>query len=316
MDQEDEGLGNMSLTKQSTAMAFERQKTQSAKHDARGKNSRRLRTKGTGIFMPVAITLLAIFSLGPIVLFFFNALKTQGELATNPLGLPTTWEWGNFIRAWEQANMGAGITNSVVIVGGTVLGTCIVAGCAAYALARLDIKGGNAFITYLLVTSSLPMQMFLVPLFYIWSNFGLYDTQLGLIIIYIALFSPFATLLLRSFMLTLPKEFEEAARMDGAGELKVLFRVVLPNALPGLFTVALVTGLSAYNEFLFAITFIQNSDLLPVSTTLFSFQQGYTQDFTLISAAGIIMIAPMLILFLILQRRFIDGLASSGLGGS
>ena len=212
--------------------------------------------------------------------------------------------------------MGAGLWNSVVVVVGTVVITCFVAGCAAYALARLEIRGGTAFITYLLVTSSLPTQMFLVPLFYLWSNAGLYDTRLGLVLIYVGLFSPFATLLMRSFMITLPKEFEEAARVDGAGELKVLTRVVLPNALPGLLTIALVTGLSAYNEFLFAITFIQDSDLLPVSTTFFSFQQGFTQDFTLISAAGVIMIAPMLVLFLLLQRRFIDGLSSSGLGGA
>lgn len=83
---------------------------------------------------------------------------------------------------------------------------------------------------------------------------------------------------------------------------------MLPSALPGLLTIALVTGLSAYNEFLFAITFIRDSDLLPVSTTFFSFLQGFSQDFTLISAAGIITIAPILILFLVLQRRFIDGL--------
>lgn len=104
--------------------------------------------------------------------------------------------------------------------------------------------------------------------------------------------------------------------MDGAGELAVLFRVILPNALPGLLTIALTTGLSAYNEFLFAVTFIQNDALMPLSTTFFSFRQGFSQDYTLISAAGFIMIAPMLLLFLALQRRFIDGLSSSGLGGA
>jgi raffinose/stachyose/melibiose transport system permease protein len=264
----------------------------------------------------VVLTLLLLFALGPIVLFFFSALKTPSDLAQHPLGLPQSFEWGNFLTAWLQANMGAGLWNSVVIVTGTVVITCFVAGLAAYALARLEIRGGTAFITYLLVTSSLPTQMFLVPLFYIWSNVGLYDTRIGLVLVYVGLFSPFATLLLRSFLLTLPKEFEEAARVDGASELKILTRVVLPNALPGLLTIALVTGLSTYNEFLFAITFIQDSDLLPVSTTFFSFQQGFTQDFTLISAAGVIMIAPMLILFLLLQRRFIDGLSSSGLGGA
>jgi raffinose/stachyose/melibiose transport system permease protein len=95
-----------------------------------------------------------------------------------------------------------------------------------------------------------------------------------------------------------------------------LVRIVLPNALPGFLTIALVTALSAYNEFLFAVTFIQNPDKLPLSITLYTFQQGFSQNFPLITAAGVIMIAPMLILFLVLQRRFIDGLASSGLGGS
>jgi raffinose/stachyose/melibiose transport system permease protein len=282
-----------------------------------GRTKPRIRSdQRSGVLIPVALTALAIFSLGPILLFTLNAFKTESELAEHPLGLPHSWRLTNFTTAWQQAGMAAGMVNSVIVVLGTVLGVCFIAGCAAYALSRLEIRGGTTFITYLLVTSSLPTQMFLVPLFYIWSNLGLYDTRIGLILIYCALFSPFATLLLRSFLLTLPKEFEEAARMDGAGELKVLFRIVLPNALPGLFTVALVTGLSAYNEFLFAITFIQNSDLLPISTTLFTFQQGFTQNYALINAAGVIMVAPMLILFLILQRRFIEGLSSSGLGGA
>lgn len=269
-----------------------------------------------GILTYVILTCLAIFSIGPIILFFFNAVKTQQDYTRSSLGLPDSWQWGNFSTAWHQANMSAGVANSLIIVLGTAMITCLVAGLAAYALARLQVRGGSAFMTILLVTSALPAQMFLVPLFYAWAQAGLYDTRVGLIIIYVGLFSPFATLLLRSFMLTLPREFEEAARLDGAGELSVLFRIVLPNSLPGLLTVALVTGLSAYNEFLFAVTFIQDPDLLPLSTTFFSFQQGFSQDYTLVSAAGFIMIAPMLILFLVMQRRFIDGLSSSGLGGA
>ena len=276
---------------------------------------RRGLTRGR-ILTYVLLTCLAIFSVGPIVLFFFNAVKTQQDYAHSSLGLPESWHWDNFSTAWSQANMTAGIVNSVIVVIGTAAATCLVAGFAAYALARLQIRGGSAFMTYLLVTSALPAQLFLVPLFYAWAKAGLYDTRGGLIIVYVGLFSPFATLLLRSFMLTLPREFEEAARIDGAGEFSVLFRIVLPNSLPGLLTVALVTALSAYNEFLFAVTFIQDPDLLPLSTTFFSFQQGFSQNFTLVSAAGVIMIAPMLILFLVLQRRFIDGLSSSGLGGA
>lgn len=279
--------------------------------------SRTTSTRGRGgIATYVVLTCLAIFSIGPIVLFFFNAVKTQQEYTRSSLGLPERWQWNNFSAAWTQANMSAGMVNSLIIVIGTALITCIVAGLAAYALARIQVRGGAAFMSLLLVTSALPAQIFLVPLFYAWAKAGLYDTRFGLIVIYVGLFSPFATLLLRSFMLTLPREFEEAARVDGAGELSVLFRIVLPNCLPGLLTVALVTGLSAYNEFLFAVTFIQDPDVLPLSTTFFSFQQGFSQDYTLVSAAGFIMIAPMLVLFLLMQRRFIDGLSSSGLGGS
>lgn len=272
--------------------------------------------RGPGIAVIVLLCVLAIITAGPIVLFGFNALKSQSEMADSPLGVPPSWRWDNLVKAWTQANMAAGMTNSAIVVVGTIAGVCLIAGCGAYALSRLNVAGGTAIITYLLVTSSLPTQMFLVPLFYIWTELGLYDTRVGLILIYCALFSPFATLLLRSFLMTLPKEFEEAARVDGAGELSVLFRIVLPSALPGLFTTALVTGLSAYNEFLFAVTFIQDSTLLPASTSLFAFQQGYTKDYTLISAAGMIMIAPMLLLFLVLQRRFVEGLASSGMGGA
>lgn len=263
----------------------------------------------------VILTVLAIFSLGPIALFFFNSLKTDSQYAAGALGLPKTWEWSNFTDAWTQANMGAGLANSVVVVLGTIVLTCVVSACAAYALARLKVRGASAFMTYLLVASALPSQMFLVPLFYLWAKAGLYDTRLGLILIYCGLFSPFGTLLLRSFMLGLPREMEEAARVDGAGELRVFTRIVLPNMLPGLLTVALTTGLSAYNEFLFAITMIQSDSRMPLSTTFFTFQQGFTQNFTLISAAGFIMIVPVLVLFLLLQRRFINGLANSGMGG-
>lgn len=113
----------------------------------------------------VLLCALLLFSLGPLVLFVFSALKTQSELASSPLSFPSSLQWGNFTTAWEQAYMGAGLLNSAVVVAGTVAGICVIAGCAAYAMARLDLPGSGAFITYLLVTSSLPTQMFLVPLF-------------------------------------------------------------------------------------------------------------------------------------------------------
>lgn len=258
---------------------------------------------------------LALFSLGPLLIFAFNSLKTQSDLASNPLGLPNDPKWHNYVQAWQQANLAAGLWNSAIIVICTVLGVCVISGCAAYAMARLDLPGHGSVILYLLITTSLPLQLFLVPLFYLWTSLHLYDTRLGLIIIYWAIFSPFSTLLLRSYLVTLPREYEEAARLDGAGEARILRSVMLPLSWPGLTTIALVSGLGAYNEFLLAVTFIQDETKMPVATAFFSFQQGYTQDYTLISAAGIIMLLPPLVAFIALQRRFIEGYASSGMTG-
>lgn len=278
-------------------------------------NARRLANgqRPTGFWGMVVLVVLFAFALGPIVLFALSSLKSRAELATNPFGLPSEWRFSNFLDAWTQAGMGMGLLNSAILVGGTVALVIVIAGLAAYALARLEVPGRGAVLTYLLVIGALPIQLFLVPLFYLATRTGLYDTYLGVILIYVAVFSPFATLLLRAFLIGIPKELEEAARIDGAGELRIAARIILPNALPGILTVALVTALSAYNEFLLAVTFLQSPDRMPVSTTFFAFQTGYSQDTTLAAAAGVIMLLPMLLLFLLLQRRFVEGLASTGM---
>jgi raffinose/stachyose/melibiose transport system permease protein len=259
------------------------------------------------------LTLLAVFSLGPILIFIFDALKSQVEYAENPLGVPAHPVWSNFVTAWTQAGMGAGLIHSAIVIVGSAVGVCVISGCAAYAMARLDLPGADGVMLYLLMAVALPIQFFLVPLFYLWTRLHLYDTLPGLIIIYWAIFSPFATLLLRSFMLSIPRDYDAAARVDGAAEWQIFFRVILPLAF---LTAGLVTAVSSYNEFLLALTFIQTPSKEPAVTTLFSFQQGYSENYPLLGAAGLIMLVPMIILFLILQRRFVNGMTSAGLGGA
>jgi raffinose/stachyose/melibiose transport system permease protein len=262
-----------------------------------------------------ALIVLALYSLGPLVVFLFTALKSQSELATNPLGPPHHWVWSNFVQAWDQGDIGSGLKNGAILTIGTALGVCVIAGLAAHAMARLDLPGTNGVILYLIAVTVLPIQLFLVPLFELWSRLHLYNTLIGLMIVYWAVFSPFATLLLRSFMVALPHDFEDAARIDGAGELGVLWRVTVPLVAPGFLTVALVSGLAAWNQFLLAVTFLQSPNLMPISLSLFQFQQGYTQNYPLVSAAAVFMLVPMIVLFLALQRRFVAGLSVGGLGG-
>jgi raffinose/stachyose/melibiose transport system permease protein len=262
-----------------------------------------------------ALTALAVFALGPLVVLVFNALKSPQEAATNPIGMPHHPRFANFVDAWRQGGLSTTMANSAFITIGTVVGVCLIAGMAAYALARLEIRGANAVTAYLLLAAAIPAQLFLVPLFFLWTRIGLYDTRLGLVIIYWGLYSPLATLLLRSYLISLPRDFEDAARMDGASELRVLRDVVIPLSRPGFLTVALVIGLFAWNEFFFAVTFIQSQDKLPVITSFLAFSQNFTRDWSLTSAAAILIVLPVLALFLALQRRFIEGLTGTGLKG-
>lgn len=266
-------------------------------------------------FIYLGLACLAFIALAPLFVLGFNSLKDPAEIGRNPLGPPAMPNFGNFVRAWEQGMFEVTMRNSALITLGTVLGVCFISGLAAYALSRLDVPGSSAVVVYLFVGTTVPGQLFVIPLFFLWVRLGLVDTLIGLIIVYWALFSPFTTLLLRSYLLSLPRELEEAARVDGAGELQVLTRIILPLAWPGVLVVALVAALMAWNEFFFAITFLQSQELKPVTTSFLAFQSRFSQNWALTSAAAIIVILPTLVLFLLLQRRFIAGLTAGALKG-
>lgn len=261
------------------------------------------------------LTILALFAALPIFVLLFNSVKSGLELGLNPLGLPKALDWSNYVTAWNQGDLGQGLINSLILVTGTIIGVWICAGMAAYSIARLDLPFKRGFSNYFFIVISLPVQLFLVPLFFLWTKVGLVNTLPGLMIIYIAVNTPFATLLLRTFLVGIPRELDEAARIDGASEWQTATRVILPLAAPGFLTVGLIVGLSAYNELFFAVIFISSPSKLPIATAFLSFSQGFTQQYGLVNAAGVIMIIPVVVLFLLMQRRFISGLATGGLKG-
>jgi raffinose/stachyose/melibiose transport system permease protein len=281
-------------------------------------NMRRLSVRrnqrGSGsVFTYLALTLLVIFALGPIIVLVFNSLKTNVDLGQRPLGPPFDPQWLNYANAWLQGNFATTMRNSLIYVTFTVIGVLVLGGMAAYSLARLQPRGSSGYMIYMLTLSTLPFWMYVIPLFIMWRNLGFLNTYHGLILIYIAGNSPFAIFLLRSYMLNLPPDFEDAARVDGANELQVATKVVLPMMWPGFLTVGLVVALSVWNEFQAALIFVNDDDKLPVTTSYYNFTQRFGQDWALTSAGAVMMIAPVLIIFLILQRRFVEGLTQGGL---
>jgi raffinose/stachyose/melibiose transport system permease protein len=271
------------------------------------------RKRGTNLTLNyVVLILLVLFANGPLVVLGFNSLKSNAEIGQNPLGPPQTLALENYPQAWTLGGFGTTVRNSLLFVAGTVTGVLVLGGLAAYSLARLDPPGSNFFMVYMLGGSTLPIWLFLVPLYFLWNRLGLINTMPGVILIYIALNAPLAIFLLRSFMVQLPRDFEDAARVDGANEFQVMTRVVLPLSWPGFLTVGLVVALGVWSEFQIALIFIQNPDLFPVTTSFWAFTRRFSRDWALTSAAAVMMIVPLLAIFLTLQRQFIDGLTQGG----
>jgi raffinose/stachyose/melibiose transport system permease protein len=263
----------------------------------------------------IILSLLLAFALGPLLVLSFNALKSQAELGQNPLGPPRSFVWENFPKAWDVGNFAMTTRNSGVLVVGTVIGVLLLGGMASYSLAKLDLPGSGLLMLYLIVGTSLPIQLYLVPLFFTWNRLGLVNNLFGLILIYIGTNAPFAIFLLRSYMLQLPRDFEDAARVDGASEWQVFARIVVPLSWPGFLTVGLVVALSVWNEFLLATVFLTEQDLFTVVTSYNNFASRFSRDWTMTSAAALMMILPLIVIFLALQRRFIEGLTQGGLRG-
>ena len=261
------------------------------------------------------LTLLALFCILPILLMFFNSIKPQEEFGVNPLGFPMSIRLENFVDAWILGEYAQIFLNSSKLVVGTLILNLTISGLAGFSLAKLNPKGSDVFLLYLLVGISIPAQMFILPLFLLWKELGLMNTHIGLIIIYAGLNAPFATFLIRSYMVQLPDALFEAAKIDGASTLQLFYKIALPISWPVFLTAGLVVGLAVWNEFLFALTFIQDESSKPIATILFAFQSRFENDWGLVNASAVMMLAPVVILFMFFQKRFIAGLTSGASKG-
>jgi len=263
----------------------------------------------------VVLTIGAVFALFPLALMVISALKTSAEIVADPLGLPRSVQWGNFARAWTDAQLGVTLWNSAKVTILTVVLICTTCSMAAYALARTRGSASRWISTYLLATTTLPIQLYLFPLYFGYTYLGLIDNVFALSLIYTAIFSPFSIFLLRTYFMAIPREIEEAAVMDGASRWQVFYKVCLPVASPGILTVAIIAGLNTWNEFLISSTFLQSREQQTAIVRFYTLGGQYSNDWGEIMAAAILIVAPVLIVFLLMQRRFIEGMASGAVKG-
>lgn len=267
------------------------------------------------VLLYVALIILAISVVLPVGLLFLNSVKSNAEVRINILGWPEKFHFENFVEAWKIANYTVAFKNSLIVTGSTILIVCLIAGLAAYALSRLRVPGADAVLVYFLSVMALPAFLYIVPLFFLWKELALLDSLLGIIIIYSALFLPFSVFLLRAFMLSLPTQLEDAARIDGCSEMAVFTRIILPLSKPAFLAVAVIVGMWAWNEFLFAITFLHDPSIKTAPIKYYAFVGRFHSNLSYINATAFLLILPIMTLYIFLQKHMMQGMTSGAFKG-
>ncbi|MFZ5822280.1 MAG: carbohydrate ABC transporter permease [Chloroflexota bacterium] len=258
--------------------------------------------------------MLVIIALYPLLWVATNSFKTDIQLFENSWELPQEWHWENYAKAWKYG-IAKYILNSVLVTVSAVLLNALISLMAAYGLSRFRFKGQSALLYFILGGLMLAPEVSLIPLFRILTTLNLYDTYFAMILPNVAFGIPFTTFLIRSYMLGLPRDFEEAAVIDGAGAFAVFWRVVVPLCRPILASAMLLDAMRVWNEFMFALTFVVDDDIKTVPLGLMSFASALREQWTVVMAGLIISAIPMIMLYLLTQRQFIRGLTAGGVKG-
>jgi raffinose/stachyose/melibiose transport system permease protein len=254
---------------------------------------------------------VAAFSvLFPLALMLINSIRTNFEILSSPLGWPEEPNFAVYQQVWVESKLGRALLNSCLVAAGTVTIVCLVATPAAWVIARRRVPGWLVISLYFLATTTVPVQMFIFPLYFLFAKLGLINSHFALMFVYAAIYTPFSLFLLRTYIVSIPIELEEAARIDGASALQILMRIIFPLTSPGLLTVALIVSLNTWNEFLISITFLQTDVAATATARFYQLSGRYGSDWPQMMATAALIAAPTIVFFIMLQRRFIDGISS------
>lgn len=256
----------------------------------------------------VLLIIGAILMVVPFVWMLLTSVKSIGE-ATHvpPIIFPKEYKWNNFSDIFQTLPFFKFYWNTVSTTLAKTIGQLITCSLAAYAFARISFPGRNFIFVLLLSILMIPSQAYLIPQYLIMVKMQWINTLTALIVP--GLFSAFGTFLLRQFFLSLPKELEEAAKIDGCNHFQIYYRILLPLAKPGLIALAILTALWSWNDLMWPLIVINSPDKMPLSAGLASLQGQYISNYPLLMAGSVLAIWPMILLFFFLQNHFVEGIA-------
>lgn len=265
----------------------------------------------TGRLLLVFVMLITII---PFVSLFITALHAPG---TYPAGLtwPEELHWGNFVTAFQSAEMGKMLVSSLLIELGVVPAALLIATLAGFALGHLKVPFGRTIFVVFILGLTLPFEGIIVPLYYQIREYGLLNTQWAIILPLLGLFMPFAVMWMRAHFVNMPQELSEAARVDGASTWQLFSRVHVPLSMPALSSLAILLFLWTWNQFLLAIVLVDDPTKRTMAGALGAFQGQWGTDIPLLCAGSLLILTPTLIVFLIFQRHFVSALLQGAVKG-
>jgi ABC-type glycerol-3-phosphate transport system permease component len=261
----------------------------------------------------LAVTAFALF---PIYYVVITSLKPRSEIYTRTPDLwPSDPQWDQYTRVLGEGHVGRALLNSLIVAGASTAICVVVAGMAAYALARLAVPFRRTLLMLILTTQMFPLVVLIIPLFVLMRNAELIGTYQGIVVAYLAFTVPLAIWIMRGFIVTIPEELEHAAMIDGATRVGAMFRVILPIAGPGLVATATLSFIAAWNEFMLALTFMNEEEKKTLPLVLQSFVGRGDVDWGAVMATSVIYTLPVVIFFLLLQRRLMQGMTAGAVKG-
>lgn len=274
------------------------------------------RTYGPILFtLETLLILVACFMVFPIVLIFINSFKSNGEILSGMLTLPSQWNLGNYKEAIAKMNFFRKFINTIMVSAASVAGIILFGSMAAYKITRVKNKTSNGIYYGILFTMAIPFQVLMVPVVIVARNLHIVNTLYGMVFMYWGFLLPMALFLYSGFIKGVPRDLEEAAMIDGCGQFRAFFLVVFPILKPITATVAIINVLGVFNDFMLPLIMINSEKLKTIQLSMSVFYGTYLNRWDLIMSALVLSILPALIFFLFFQKQIIQGMADGAVKG-
>ncbi|MCI8845284.1 MAG: carbohydrate ABC transporter permease [Kineothrix sp.] len=256
-----------------------------------------------------------LVSVGPILWAFISSFKTYAEINSSALSWPSAFRPDNYIAAFRYAPIAQYFLNSVVIVGCSVLVTVALVAMCSYIISRFDFKLKTLIVLLISASLMLPAQAISQPLFAIFQKLGIFDTKLGMVIVYSAMGIPMSFFVMTSYYKTISMALEESAYIDGATFLQTFLHIILPLAKPGLVTIAMLQFINTWNEFYFALMLTSGNRARTVPIALNYYMGTFANNYSALFAAVVMTVLPTILVFILLQRQVMESLTAGAVKG-